>query len=71
MQTPLSWNKQAFVSLPNSGLVIVPMAGHGVLTFHPECVTQIADDFLNNPGYVPDDSCVANYYPTWALPDAP
>lgn len=70
MQTPLSWNKQAFVTLPNAGLVIAPMSGHGVLTYHQECVTQIADDFLNNPGYLPDDRCVADYYPVWSLPDA-
>ncbi|MCA9878857.1 MAG: alpha/beta hydrolase [Thermomicrobiales bacterium] len=70
MQTPLSWNKQAFVTLPNAGLVIVPMSGHGVLTYHPECITQISNDFMANPGYLPDDRCVAAYYPAWALPDA-
>jgi pimeloyl-ACP methyl ester carboxylesterase len=70
MQTPLSWNKQAFVTLPNSGLVIAPMSGHGVLTFHQACATQIADAFMDDPGYMPDDRCVADYYPQWVLPDA-
>lgn len=70
MQAPLSWNTQAFVTFPNTGLVIAPMSGHGVLAYHQECITQIAGDFLDNPVSLPDDSCVAAYYPEWALPDA-
>ncbi|MFT4038740.1 MAG: alpha/beta hydrolase [Thermomicrobiales bacterium] len=70
MQTPLSWNKQAYVTLANAGLVIFPMSGHGVLTVHTACATQIANAFLDDPIYLPDSRCVADYFPVWALPDA-
>ncbi len=67
LQTPLSWNKEAFVHLPNAGLLIFPMSGHGVITFSG-CARQVTAEFIDDPIYYPDSSCIADLYPQWALP---
>ncbi len=69
LQTPLSWNKQAFVTLPNAGLLIFPMSGHGVITFS-SCAADVSAEFMDDPIYYPDSSCIADLYPEWALPPA-
>lgn len=69
LQTPLSWNKEAFVHLPNAGLLIFPMSGHGVITFS-DCAAQVTAEFIDNPIYYPDSSCIADLYPEWVLPPA-
>lgn len=68
LQTPLSWNKEAFVTLPNAGLLIFPMSGHGVITFS-QCAADVTAEFIENPTVYPDASCIAGLYPEWALPD--
>ncbi len=67
LQTPVSWNKEAFVHLPNAGLLIFPMSGHGVITFS-QCAADVTAAFIENPISYPDSSCIADLYPQWALP---
>ncbi len=66
-QTPLSWNKEAFVHLPDAGLLIFPMAGHGVIAFS-DCARQVTAEFVDDPIYYPDSRCIADLYPKWVLP---
>jgi hypothetical protein len=67
--TPVSWNKSAFVSLPNGIFVLAPMSGHAVITYSM-CAEQIAQAFLADPDKAPDTSCVASLEPQWVLPPA-
>ncbi|MDQ3694720.1 MAG: alpha/beta hydrolase, partial [Chloroflexota bacterium] len=62
LQTPVSWNKEAFVHLPNAGLLIFPMSGHGVITFS-QCAADVTAAFIENPIYYPDSSCIADLIP--------
>lgn len=67
-QTPVSWNKSAFVSLPNASYVQVPMSGHGVILYSA-CAEEIAEAFIDDPARLPDTSCVSQLRPAWILPD--
>jgi pimeloyl-ACP methyl ester carboxylesterase len=67
LQTPVSWNKSAFVTLPNAYFVEFPMSGHGVITYSP-CAEQVAAAFIADPRVFPETSCVAELKPQWVLP---
>lgn len=69
-QTPVSWNKQAFVNLPNAYYSEFPMAGHGVIAFS-DCAKDITRQFVDDPSVEPINSCKADLKPQWVLPDAP
>ncbi|MDQ3693446.1 MAG: alpha/beta hydrolase [Chloroflexota bacterium] len=66
-QTPASWNKLAFVSLPNAYFVEFPMSGHGVIGFSP-CAAEVVSDFVEQPSTEPDTARVADLKPVWVLP---
>ena len=68
LQTPVSWNKSAFVNLANGFFVEFPMSGHGVIVYS-ECAEQVATEFITNPVDLPDTSCVADLKPVWVLPE--
>ncbi len=70
LQTPVSWNKSAFVHLPNASFVLFPMAGHGAILYS-DCAAGIANAFIADPRAIPDESCVATLRPQWAMPDDP
>lgn len=70
LQTPVSWNKSAFVHLPNASFVLFPMAGHGTILFS-QCAGDIAAAFIDDPRSIPDESCVSDLRPVWAMPDDP
>ena len=67
LQTPVSWNKSAFVTLPNGVFVEIPMSGHGTILYS-SCAEGIAEAFIADPTALPDTSCVAAMRPAWALP---
>ncbi len=67
-QTPVSWNKQAFVNLPNAYYSEFPMAGHGVILFS-DCASDVTVDFVDDPTTEPDNSCKVDLKPRWVLPD--
>ena len=69
VQTPVSWNKTTFVTLPNARFVEVPMSGHGVITYS-DCAGQIVAAFIADPVEPPDTVCAAALEPDWALPSA-
>ncbi|MGB3306762.1 MAG: alpha/beta hydrolase [Thermomicrobiales bacterium] len=69
-QTPVSWNKQAFVNLPNAYYSEFPMAGHGVINFS-DCAKDITRQFVDDPSVEPINSCKADLKPQWVLPDVP
>ncbi len=69
-QTPVSWNKQAFVNLPNAYYSEFPMAGHAVI-FFSDCAVGVTMDFIDNPTAEPDNSCKAELKPQWLLPGDP
>jgi pimeloyl-ACP methyl ester carboxylesterase len=69
LQTPVSWNKSAFVNLTNGFFVEFPMSGHGVIIYSA-CAEQVATEFIANPVDLPDTSCVADLKPVWVLPEA-
>ena len=66
--TPVSWNKSAFVTLPNGAFVLAPMSGHGVITYS-QCAQRVAQAFIANPVEPPDTSCFADLAPQWVLPN--
>ena len=70
LQTPVSWNKTAFVTLPNAYFVELPMSGHGTIAFSA-CAGEIAADFIDDPIVPPDATCAAGLKPVWVLPDEP
>jgi hypothetical protein len=70
LQTPVSWNKSAFVHLPNASFVLFPMAGHGTILYSA-CAAGIAAAFIDDPRAIPDGSCVSGLRPHWAMPDDP
>ena len=55
--TPPRWGTLTAATLPNSHLVLVPGAGHSLLS-SVECTIAITDDFLANPDQTPDTSCL-------------
>ena len=65
--TPVSWNKSAFVTLPNGTFVLAPMSGHGVIAYSA-CAQQIGAAFIADPAATVDMSCLAGLEPEWALP---
>jgi pimeloyl-ACP methyl ester carboxylesterase len=67
LQTPVSWNKSAFVTLPNGTFVEFPMTGHGAITFWP-CASAIAAAFIDDPVAPLDTSCTNELRPQWVLP---
>lgn len=68
-QTPISWNRSAFVNLSNSFYVQFPSSGHGVIA-QSQCAKDVARAFINTPFKQPDSSCTADLWPIWAMPDA-
>ena len=67
--TPVSWNKSAFVTLPNATFVLAPMSGHGVIAFSA-CGQQLGQAFIANPTDPLDTACLADIAPQWVLPAA-
>ena len=67
LQTPVSWNKSAFVTLPNGYFVEFPMSGHGVILYS-ECAQEVAQEFIQRPIDPPGTSCVAELKPDWVMP---
>ena len=65
--TPLTWNKSAFVTLPNGILVVAPTSGHAVLTYST-CAERVGQAFIANPVAPLDTSCIADLAPKWVLP---
>ena len=65
--TPITWNKSAFVNLPNAVFVIAPMSGHAVITYST-CAEQIAHDFMADPVAPLDITCLIDLQPQWVLP---
>ena len=55
--TPPRWATLTAATLSNSHLVLVPGAGHSLLS-SVECTITITDDFLANPDQAPDTSCL-------------
>jgi pimeloyl-ACP methyl ester carboxylesterase len=66
---PVSWNKSAFVTLPNGVFVLAPMSGHAVITYSA-CAQQVGQSFLASPTEAPDTTCLADLEPRWVLPPA-
>ncbi len=58
--TPPSWSAIERPTLENHFYVEVPAAPHGVIQMG-ECITELAQDFLNNPDQEPDSSCVDQF----------
>lgn len=65
--TPITWNKSAFVNLPNAVFVIAPMSGHAAITYST-CAGQIAHAFMADPVAPPDTTCFVDLQPQWVLP---
>jgi pimeloyl-ACP methyl ester carboxylesterase len=67
-QTGTNWAAEVASHLPNSYLVTVPTAGHGVLAAGA-CPRGIVRAFLADPAQAPDTSCLAgmalDYPPPW------
>lgn len=66
-QTPISWNRSAFVNLSNSYYVQFPASGHGVIA-QSQCAKDVAREFIDTPFKQPDSSCTADLWPIWAMP---
>lgn len=66
--TPVSWNKTAFVSLPNGVFVRAPMSAHAVITYS-SCAEQIGQAFIADPVAPLDTACLADLE-RWVLPPA-
>ena len=69
-QTPLSWNKQAFVNLANAYFIEFPMTGHGVI-IPTDCAKNVAQQFIDTPFLAPDASCSDELWPAWSMPGDP
>jgi hypothetical protein len=66
-QTPISWNRSAFVNLSNSYYVQFPASGHGVIA-QSQCAKDVAREFIDTPFKQPDSGCTADLWPIWAMP---
>jgi pimeloyl-ACP methyl ester carboxylesterase len=66
-QTPISWNRSAFVNLSNSYYVQFPASGHGVIA-QSQCAKDVAREFIDTPFKQPNSSCTADLWPIWAMP---
>lgn len=69
-QTPVTWGKSAFVTLPNATFVQAPMSGHGVLQYSG-CAEKIAKAFLVAPDKDPATGCTSALRPRFVAPDGP
>ncbi len=69
-QTPVSWNRSAFVNLSNSYYVQFPASGHGVIA-QSQCAKDVARAFIDTPFKQPDSGCTADLWPIWAMPVTP
>ncbi|MGC4108089.1 MAG: alpha/beta hydrolase [Thermomicrobiales bacterium] len=69
-QTPLSWNKEAFVNLANAYFVQFPSTGHGVI-LPTDCAKNVAQQFIDVPFLAPVASCADDLWPAWSLPGDP
>ena len=69
-QTPLSWNKSAFVNLSNAYFIAFPATGHGVI-LPTDCAKDVAQQFLDHPFLTPDATCSDELWPVWSLPGDP
>lgn len=69
-QTPLSWNKQAFVNLSNAYFIAFPATGHGVIV-PTDCAKDVAQQFLDQPFLTPDAGCSDELWPQWSMPGDP
>jgi pimeloyl-ACP methyl ester carboxylesterase len=65
-QTPVSWNRSAFVNLSNSYYVQFPASGHGVIA-QSQCAKDVARAFIDTPFVQPDSGCTADLWPIWAM----
>jgi pimeloyl-ACP methyl ester carboxylesterase len=68
-QTPVSWNRSAFVNLSASFYVQFPSSGHGVIA-QSQCAKDVAREFIDTPFKQPDSSCTADLWPIWAMPSS-
>jgi pimeloyl-ACP methyl ester carboxylesterase len=66
-QTPVSWSKLVFLSLPNAYWAFFPMSGHGTI-FYSACAEEVGAAFVARPDQPPDLSCAAELEPSFVLP---
>ncbi len=66
-QTPVSWNRSAFVNLSNSYYVQFPSSGHGVVA-QSQCAKDVSREFIDAPYRQPNSGCTADLWPIWAMP---
>lgn len=66
-QTPVSWSKLVFLSLPNAYWAFFPMTGHGAI-FYSACAEEVGAAFVARPDQQPDLSCTAELEPAFVLP---
>ena len=66
-QTPISWNRSAFVNLSSSFYVQFPSSGHGVIA-QSQCAKDVAREFIDTPFKQPNSGCTADLWPIWAMP---
>ncbi len=66
-QTPVSWNRSAFVNLSSSFYVQFPSSGHGVIA-QSQCAKDVARQFIDTPFKQPNSGCTADLWPIWAMP---
>lgn len=66
-QTPVSWSKLVFLSLPNAYWAFFPMTGHGTI-FYSACAEEVGAAFVARPDQQPDLSCTAELEPVFVLP---
>jgi len=66
-QTPVSWNRSAFVNLSNSYYVQFPSSGHGVVA-QSQCAKDVSREFIDTPFRQPNSGCTADLWPIWAMP---
>ncbi len=65
-QTPVSWNRSAFVNLSSSFYVQFPSSGHGVIA-QSQCAKDVARQFIDTPFKQPNSGCTADLWPIWAM----
>ena len=65
-QTPVSWNRSAFVNLSSSFYVQFPSSGHGVIA-QSQCAKDVAREFIDTPFKQPNSGCTADLWPIWAM----
>ena len=65
-QTPVSWNRSAFVNLSSSFYVQFPSSGHGVIA-QSQCAKDVAREFIDTPFKQPNSGCTGDLWPIWAV----